>query len=131
MYWNNPIPVVAGLVERRGVYLLARGARWPEGAFSFLTGFLEEGETPETAVAREVEEELGLAPQGVELIGHFSLPQLNQLIIAYNVRATGEVCLSEELAEAKELTAAELKEFDFGPLELTSRIVHSWLRKQA
>ena len=107
--------------------MLARGAGWPEDVFSFLTGFVEAGEAPDAAVVREVEEELGLTPESVELIGHFPLRQLNQLIIAYNVRSTGEVSLSEELAEAKVLSPEELREFDFGPLELTSHIVRTWL----
>jgi NADH pyrophosphatase NudC (nudix superfamily) len=97
--------------------------------FSFLTGFLEEGESPEAAIAREVEEELSLTAQSVDLIGHFPLQPLNQLIIAYNVSATGEVLFSEELAETKILTAGELANFDFGPLTLTGDIVRAWLGK--
>lgn len=131
VHWNNPIPVVAGLVEWRGAYLLARVAGWPAGIFSFLTGFVEEGEAPEVAVIREVEEELGLTARNVQLIGHLPLRQLNQLIIAYSVRATGNVSLSEELAETQCMSAAELAQFDFGPLELTRDIVHAWLGMQA
>jgi NADH pyrophosphatase NudC (nudix superfamily) len=98
--------------------------------FSFLTGFLEEGESPEAAVAREVEEELSLTAQSVDFIGHFPLQRLNQLIIAYSVGATGEVSLSEELAETKALSAGELANFDFGPLTLTGDIVRAWLGKR-
>ena len=39
--------------------LLGRNARWPEGRYSTLAGFLEFGETLEECVVREVEEEAG------------------------------------------------------------------------
>ncbi len=81
-------------------------------------------------LAREVGEELSLTAQSVDLIGHFPLRPLNQLIIAYNVSATGEVSLSEELAETKALSAGELENFDFGPLTLTGDIVRAWLGKR-
>jgi NADH pyrophosphatase NudC (nudix superfamily) len=118
------------LVEWQGGYLLARGVAWPPGVFSFVSGFVEGAESPEAAVAREVEEELGLATRDAELIGHFPFRQLNQLIIAYRVRAVGAVSLSGELAEARTLSEAELRDFDFGPLELTRDIVHAWLKQE-
>jgi NADH pyrophosphatase NudC (nudix superfamily) len=45
-HWNNPLPVVAAIVELDGKILLARNAAWPEGMFALITGFLENGETP-------------------------------------------------------------------------------------
>ena len=46
--------------------LLGRNARWPEGRYSTLAGFLEFGETLEECVVREVEEEAG-EPAGSQL----------------------------------------------------------------
>ncbi len=43
--------------------LLGRNARWPEGRYSTLAGFLEFGETLEECVVREVEEEAGEAAE--------------------------------------------------------------------
>jgi NAD+ diphosphatase len=40
--------------------LLGRQARWPDGWFSTLAGFVEPGESAEAAVVREVSEEVGL-----------------------------------------------------------------------
>lgn len=126
VHWNNPIPVVAGLVQWADGYLLARNASWPAEMFSVLTGFLEEGESPEAAVVREIREELGVETESMEFIGHFALPKLNQLIIAYVLRTTGALALDHEIVEVKIVSSDELASFDFGPLELTREIVSRW-----
>ena len=123
IFWENPTPVVAALVQVEDKFVLARNAQWPEGMFSVITGFLENGKSPDVAVAREATEELGVAAHEIEFLGHFSLVQFNQLIIAYLVKASGSINLGQELSEYKLLSASELKGFDFGPLELTSEIV--------
>ena len=130
MHWNNPIPVVASLVRLSDGYVLARNANWPTGLFSFLTGFIESGEVPESAAVRETQEELGVRARSAHLIGHFPLAQLNQLVIAYEVRAAGELTLGDEIAEVRVVSQAELATFDFGPLSLTSEIVSSWLQRE-
>lgn len=96
---SNPVPVVAGLVRLSDNYVLARNTSWPANIFSLLTGVLENGESPEAAAVRETHEELGVRAQTTRFIGHFPLPQLNQLIIAYELRATGELVLGDEIAE--------------------------------
>src|SRR5262245_2050617 len=108
VHWDNPIPVVASLVRLSDSYVLARNVSWPAGLFSFLTGFIESGESPESAAVRETQEELGVQARGTHLIGHFPLAQLNQLVIAYEVRATGELKLGDEIAEAKVVSPTEL-----------------------
>ena len=50
VYWNNPTPVIAALVERDGEVILARNKSWSQKMFGLITGFLEEGETPETGI---------------------------------------------------------------------------------
>ena len=130
VHWNSPVPVVAGLVQWADGYILARNASWPPNLFSLLTGFLENGESPENAVAREIQEELGVQAHGVRLIGHFPLPQLNQLIIAFEARAVGTLALDAEIAEVKVVSSDELANFDFGPLHLTRDIVRYWLQEE-
>lgn len=103
-HWNNPVPVLAAVVEctdREGQLLLARNAAWPGRMFALITGFMEAGETPEAGVAREVVEETSLQVQSTALIGVYDFQRMNQLIVAYHVRAAGEVKLSPELAEYK------------------------------
>jgi NAD+ diphosphatase len=126
IYWNNPVPVVAALVAHEEKYILARNTAWPMGIFSVITGYLEQGENPEHAVVREVKEELGLDARAHNLIGNYIFSEKNQLIIAYEVHATGKLVTNHELAEIKHLSPAELIQYDFHPLYITKNIVRDW-----
>jgi len=125
VWWDNPLTVVAAIVEKDGNILLARNKEWPEKIFALITGFLEKGETPEAAVVREVKEELGLDAEIREMIGVYSFFERNQLIIAYYLIASGEIKLGDELAEIRIIPPAKLKPWPFG----TGLAVHDWLAK--
>lgn len=127
VHWNNPIPVAAALVEINGQYLLARNQGWPEGFFSLLSGFIESGESPEVCIKREVMEEVGLSSLEVHFLGHFPFDVMNQLIIAFVVKAKGNIKLSDELAEYKLLSREELASYDFGMLKLGRLVADKWL----
>lgn len=120
--WGNPTPVVAVLVQLGDDYVLARNNAWPPGIFSMITGFVEGGETPEQTLTREVEEELDLQVIGSRFLGHFLMPAMNQLIIAFVATCRGTPKCSSELAEVRHLGASDLRDFDFGPLVLTKQI---------
>lgn len=124
IHWNNPTPVVAGIVERDGQVLLARNVRWPASWYSIITGFLEANEAPDSAVLREMKEELGLDGEVVSFIGHYVFPQMNQLILAYHLRASpGDVRLNEELADHKWVPVEKLKPWPGA----TGQAVADWL----
>lgn len=127
VYWNNPVPVVAGLVSLDDRFVLARNSQWPKDIYSLLTGFLESGEAPENAIVREVREELGVNAHSPKLIGHFAVSELNQLIIAFELKATGPLDLGQEISDVKLFSLDELAEYDFGPLVATRAIVSKWL----
>ncbi len=99
VFWDNPLPVVAAVVEHEGNVLLARNKAWPPKMFGLVTGFLEKGESPDDAVLREVEEELGLEAKLLAMIGVYTFLEQNQIIIAYHVVAKGDIKMGEELAE--------------------------------
>lgn len=123
VYWDNPTPVVAAIVERDGLVILARNKAWPRKMFGLVTGFLEKGETPEAGVLREVEEELGLEGEIVDFVGYYSFFQMNQLILVFHVRVWGEIVLGEELAEIKSLSPDKLRPWPIG----TGPAVRDWL----
>jgi len=111
----SPVPVVAAIVERDGEIILVRGHGWPEGWFGLVTGFLEPEESPEAAARREVAEELGLAVAESSLIGAYPFARMNQVIIAYHMRASGEIVLdASELQGYKAVPVDKLRPWDFG-----------------
>jgi NADH pyrophosphatase NudC (nudix superfamily) len=125
-FWNNPIPVVAAIVELGDDVILVRNKDWPEKMFGLVTGFLEEGETVEDAIIREVNEELGLQARIQSFIGCYSFFQMNQLILAFHVKADGKIVLGEELIEFKAVPPDRLRPWKFG----TGYAVSDWLKKR-
>lgn len=127
VFYDNPLPVVAALVEHEQGVLLVRGVGWPEKLFGLVTGFLERGETPEQGVLREVREETTLDGELVGPIGTYAFLPRNELILAYHVRARGEVRLSDELTAYKLIDPAKLRPWPFG----TGEAVRDWLARRA
>lgn len=124
VHWDNPVPVVAAVVEHEGRIILARNVAWPPSFYALITGFLEKGESPEAGVQREVEEELGLRPEGAHYIGSYDFTRQNQLILAYHVPATGTVRLNEELADWKHVAFGDIRYWPAG----TGYALRDWLR---
>lgn len=123
VHWNNPVPVVAAVVEHDGEIVLTRSRGWPEGMFGLVAGYLEAGETPETGILREVAEELGLTGQVAAFIGHYAFPEKNQLLLCYHVQAAGELRVGEELAEIRRVAPERLRPWTRG----TGPAVRDWL----
>ncbi|MEO5979255.1 MAG: NUDIX domain-containing protein [Chryseolinea sp.] len=108
IYWNNPIPVVAIVVETANGIVLAHNKLAPRGIFSIITGFLESDETPELASQRETKEELGLDTIETNFLGVFPFQKANQIVIAYHIVAKGQIQLNEELDEIKMVQKSDL-----------------------
>lgn len=125
-YWDNPLPVLAALVEIDGRILLARNAAWQENMFALITGFMERDETPEQGIARELKEETNLDADQITLIGVYEFMRKNELIIAYHVKASGTIRLSEELLEYRLLAPEKLKPWRAG----TGYAVAEWMRER-
>jgi NADH pyrophosphatase NudC (nudix superfamily) len=123
IHYGNPTPVVAAIVELDGEVVLVRAHGWPEKFFGLVTGFLEAAETPQQGVLREVKEELGLEGEVAGLVGVYAFEMKNEVIIAFHVRAKGEVKLGAELSAFKKISPAKLRPWDFG----TGLAVRDWL----
>ena len=123
-HWDNPVPVLAALVELEGRILLARNAAWGPKNFALITGFMERGETPEQGIQRELEEETGLSADTISLIGVYEFIRKNELIIAYHVQASGEVRLSPELVEYRLVSPERLRPWRAG----TGFAMADWMR---
>jgi NAD+ diphosphatase len=126
IHYDNPTPVVAAIVQQGDEVILVAQHGWPESWFGLVTGFLERHETPEAGVLRELDEELGLRGTVESLVGAYSFEQKNELIVAYHVKAEGEVRLGAELRAIKRVPIAKLKPWPFG----TGLAVKDWLARR-
>jgi NAD+ diphosphatase len=124
--WNNPIPVVAMIVEVDGGVVLAHNVAWPKTFYSIITGFLEAKEDPLACAIRETEEELGLRATESSLVGAYGFPEQNQVIIAYHIKAVGQITLNHELDDYKIVPLAQLKGWNMG----AGLAILDWLRQQ-
>jgi NADH pyrophosphatase NudC (nudix superfamily) len=125
VHWNNPIPVVAAIVERDGRVILVRSHGHPETWYALVAGFLEPNETPDQAVLREVDEELGLPGELAGYVGAYPFPRLNQIIFAYHVRiGAGVIRLAaDELVDYKAVPLANIRPWPQG----TGPALRDWL----
>lgn len=127
VHYDNPLPVVAAIVERGPKVVLVRSRGWPEGMYGLVTGFLERGESPEDGVLREVREELGLEGTVSSLVGAYTFEVRNELIVAYHVvAAEGPITVGEELEGFKEVPTEKLRPWPFG----TGHAVRDWLARR-
>lgn len=126
VFWDNPLPVVAGIVEYEGNIVLTRNAWWPEGWFGLVTGFLEKDESPEEGMLREMEEETGLKGEIVEFMGNYPFFRKNELIIVFHVQAYGEIKLGDEIAEIKQVPIAKARPWN----SPTGEALGQWLARR-
>jgi NAD+ diphosphatase len=126
VFWDNPVPVVAAIVELGDSVVLVRNKEWPERFHGIVTGFLEKDESPESAILRELKEELSLAGEIVGFVGNYAFFQKNQVILAYHIKAHGEIVLGDELAAYKLVPPSELRPWSLG----TGPAVRDWLEKR-
>jgi NADH pyrophosphatase NudC (nudix superfamily) len=127
VFYDNPVPVVAALLEHGETVILVRNKGWPEKWYGLVSGFLEKGESPEEAVLREIKEEVGLKGEIVSFIGAYPFVEMNQVILAYHVRGHGEIAIGDEIAGVKAVPPDKLRPWHLG----TGHAVRDWLAARA
>ena len=96
-------PAVIFLVHRGEEALLARSPGFRPGGYSTLAGFVEPGETLETAVRREAHEEVGVRLADVVYYGSQPWPFPHSLMIGFTATYDGGdvVCQEGEIEDAR------------------------------
>lgn len=102
--------VIMAVLDDDDRLLLGRGRNFAGNGMSVLAGFVEPGESLETAVAREVMEEVGVPVVDAQFLGDQPWPFPASLMVGYTCRATStELTLDpEEIAAARWFTRPEL-----------------------
>jgi len=126
--WNNPVPVVGGVVEWNDHVILVRNVGWPSNWYGLVTGFLEAGEMPEEAVVREVKEEIGLDATLQSFIGMYEFYRKNQLLICYHLTVDSNAvqCAPDEIADHKWVPIEQVQPWTAG----TGRALRDWLQSR-
>ena len=93
-------PAIITLISHKKKVLLGRSARFPEGMYSTLAGFVEPGESLEQALEREVLEEVGVKVKNIKYFSSQNWPFPSQLMIGYFAEYdSGEIILEDEEIE--------------------------------
>ncbi|WP_261304000.1 (deoxy)nucleoside triphosphate pyrophosphohydrolase [Paenibacillus andongensis] len=117
------IRVAAAIIENEeGLLLIAR--RRPEksqgGLWEFPGGKLEEGESPEACLVRELKEEMNIKIEPYEFFGmndHW-YGALHIQLIAYRARFVGGEIVLVDHDESCWVRIEELREFEFAPADV-------------
>jgi NAD+ diphosphatase len=96
-------PCVIVLVRDGHRVLLARKAAFAPGRYALVAGFVDNGESLEGCVAREVKEEVGVDVKDVTYVGSQNWPFPSQLMVGFVATyAGGEIVIDrEELEDAR------------------------------
>lgn len=105
-------PAVIMLVSSGAKIILARKKGWPEDRYSILAGFVEQGETLEGAVIREVQEEVGVPITNVRYHSSQPWPFPANLMFGFFAEALSETITidDDELDHARWFHRDELIE---------------------
>ena len=136
--------VIMSVTDHQDRILLARQSRWEPGWMSVLAGFVESGESLESAVIREIAEESGIEvdPHSVTYLGSQPWPFPNSLMLGFTSRVSttyGSEDLipvtvdGEEIVHAQWFSRQELKKACIDgdvhlppPVSIAHRIIVHW-----
>lgn len=114
--------VTAAILWRAGEVLLARRTRprWLAGKWEFPGGKIEPGESPETCLARELAEELGIQ---VEVAAHFMntvhvYPELTVELVVHEVRLVSGQPTPHDHDRLAWVRPEQLQSYDLVPADL-------------
>ena len=124
----TPLLTVDAIIIYEGKVVLIRRMNEPhKGMFALPGGFVDVGETVETAVVREAKEETSLDVDIVKMVGVFSEPKRDArghtVSICYLVRGKGTPKASSD--------AKELQLFDFNEIPMNLAFDHSKMIEHA
>ena len=118
--YRNPVPTVDIIIRRDSEVLLIERKNPPLG-WALPGGFVDYGESLESAARREAHEETGLELIDLTQFGAYSDPQRDPrqhtISVVFTARGIGEACGGDDAAQARWFPLAALPEplcFDHG-----------------
>tara|TARA_B100000959_G_C14582793_1_gene460649 strand:+ start:122 stop:586 length:465 start_codon:yes stop_codon:yes gene_type:complete len=117
------IRVTAAIIEKEGKILIAKRKAGDDlfaGLWEFPGGKIEEGETPEECIARELKEELDIEVKVGKLISSnkHKYPHGIFELLAYRIKHISGAMILNDHDEIKWVTVDEMSNFEFPPADI-------------
>ena len=121
-------PAIIVLVRRGEQALLGRSARFPNGMYSTLAGFVEPGESLEQTIVREVREESGVDVGNVRYFGSQPWPFPHSLMVGFTAEhQSGEIAVDgTEIVDARWFRVDDLPLIPPKP-SIARRLIDAWI----
>lgn len=132
-YYPRISPAVVVLIRREDKILMARSPHFDPGVYALIAGFVEGGETLESAVHREVFEEVGIRIQNLSYYGSQPWPFPDALMVGF----IAEYLSGEIQVNTQELESAGWYAYDALPglpawsMSITSNMIQTFLDQHA
>jgi len=134
-------PAIITLISHKEKVLLGRSARFPEGMYSTLAGFVEPGESLEQALEREVLEEVGVKVKNIKYFHSQPWPFPASLMLGFFAEAEStELDIDyKEIEDAHWFSLEELKSLKHPSIKngfklpridsIARRLVDTWINE--
>tara|TARA_B100000902_G_scaffold250337_1_gene236913 strand:- start:234 stop:1067 length:834 start_codon:yes stop_codon:yes gene_type:complete len=124
-------PCIIVLVTKGEELLLAHNKNFPGDFYSTLAGFIEPGESAESAIEREIFEEVSVKVKNITYYGSQSWPFPSQLMLGYHAEfESGEVQPDGvEIDKADWFNYQELPQVPTGNISISGQLIESFVNK--
>jgi NAD+ diphosphatase len=128
IYYPQISPAIIASVVQGDRILLARNQHYRYPFFSVLAGFVEPGESLESAVHREIREEVGLAVKNLRYFGSQPWPFPNSLMIGFTAEYAGGELRPDpsEILEARWFTRDAMPEIP-SSISIARKLIDAFL----
>jgi NAD+ diphosphatase len=130
LFYPRISPCVIGIIVHKDQCLLARNARFAEGLYSTIAGFIEPGESAEAALRREIKEEVGVDVGELEYIASQPWPFPSQLMLGFVAHyVAGDINVDGvEIVEARWFHADALPQIP-PPQTISGMLIRTFLKR--
>tara|TARA_X000000368_G_scaffold324554_1_gene261626 strand:- start:2860 stop:3693 length:834 start_codon:yes stop_codon:yes gene_type:complete len=124
-------PCVIVLVTKGEQLLLAHNKNFPGTFYSTLAGFIEAGESAESAIHREIYEEVKVNVKNIQYFGSQSWPFPSQLMLGFHAEyLDGEITPDgEEIDLADWFHYKDLPQVPTGNISISGQLIESYIEK--
>ena len=124
-------PCIIVLVTKGEDLLLAHNKNFPGAFYSTLAGFIEAGESAESAIHREIFEEVKIKVKNIKYYGSQSWPFPSQLMLGYHAEyLEGDITPDgEEIDSANWFNYKKLPQVPTGNISISGQLIESYVEK--